>query len=351
VTGVCNKLSCPLANSRYATVREEEGVIYLYVKTIERAHSPARLWEKIELNGAYTKALGQIDEHLVHWPSKQVHIVKQRLTRLHQYLIRMKKILTRTSFKLVHGKNKYHKRELAREERALTAARLDFAIKKELLDRLKNRTYGDLYNLNERVFNQVMDKHGENEVEFVEATPELDAELEAEAQGEDIEDIELNEGEMEEEEDEDEEMEMEDDDGELEMEMENEGEGQELEMEDMDDSESDLDEIEIDEDGNEVKKGKGKGTGTENGKENDGRRRKGGEKTQEILKKDIKALRMKLLKKLQDGKLTKSKNTLDNKRKPESSSTFKSIKKRPRATVEIEYEPEMAASRSTHSNW
>lgn len=46
LTGTCSKFTCPLANGRYATVLEENGILYLHVKTIERAHTPANLWEK-----------------------------------------------------------------------------------------------------------------------------------------------------------------------------------------------------------------------------------------------------------------------------------------------------------------
>jgi len=189
VTGSCDRRSCPLANSRYATVREENGVIYLYMKTIERAHSPKNLWEKIELQHTYTGALGQIDEHLMHWPTNQVHRVKQRLTRLHQYLIRMKKLLAKPSVKVSQVKKKYLARENAREHKALVAARLDVAIKKELLTRLKNKTYGDLYSVRENVFNEVLDQEGEDEVtfEFV-ADEDLDEELEKESEDNDIED-------------------------------------------------------------------------------------------------------------------------------------------------------------------
>ena len=36
------------------------GVLYLYVKTIERAHTPAKMWEKIPLSKIYSKALEQV---------------------------------------------------------------------------------------------------------------------------------------------------------------------------------------------------------------------------------------------------------------------------------------------------
>lgn len=39
----------------------------MYMKTIERAHLPAQLWEKIKLPRNYAQALKVIDEQLEFW--------------------------------------------------------------------------------------------------------------------------------------------------------------------------------------------------------------------------------------------------------------------------------------------
>lgn len=55
LTGICSKPACPLANSNYATVREKKGKLYLYIKTVERASTPAKWWEEIRLDDNYEK--------------------------------------------------------------------------------------------------------------------------------------------------------------------------------------------------------------------------------------------------------------------------------------------------------
>lgn len=92
VTGLCIKSACPLANSRYATIREEEGLCYLYIKTIERAHTPKKLWQKIKLPRNYAQALAIVSEQLEYFPKYLVHRNKQRLTKIHQMIIRMRKL-------------------------------------------------------------------------------------------------------------------------------------------------------------------------------------------------------------------------------------------------------------------
>lgn len=53
------------------------------------------------LKGQYAQALAQIDEHLQHWPKFLVHKNKQRLTKITQYMIRMRRLATSTQPKLV----------------------------------------------------------------------------------------------------------------------------------------------------------------------------------------------------------------------------------------------------------
>lgn len=182
VTGLCNRTSCPLANSKYATLREEDGRISLYIKTVERAHSPKNMWEKIYLSRNYSKALAQIDEHLQFFPKILIHRNKQRLTKIHQYLIRMRKIELKVrsgrKAKLVGIHRKVEQREERRERKALVAAKIETVLEKELTERLAKGAYGDIYNFPESPYQKALETVEDKEAD-TEALSEDEEEMES----------------------------------------------------------------------------------------------------------------------------------------------------------------------------
>jgi len=145
--------------------------MYLYMKTIERAHMPSKLWERVRLSSNYAKALEQVDSRLIYWPKFLIHKCKQRLTRLTQVAIRMKKLAReeeRLGEKIVPKlAPKIRRREETRERKAESAAKVERAIERELIERLRSGAYGDRpLNVEEGIWKKVLrglERSGEGE--------------------------------------------------------------------------------------------------------------------------------------------------------------------------------------------
>ncbi|PNS14423.1 hypothetical protein CAC42_3709 [Sphaceloma murrayae] len=171
VSGLCNRQSCPLAQPRYATIRPDpdNDRLYLYIKEPERQHLPRQWWQRVKLSNNYAKALEQIDSQLIYWPTWMVHKCKQRLTRLTQVRVRSAK-LAREDERLGEAvvarlAPKVRRREETRERKAQAAAKIERAIERELIERLKSGAYGDRpLNVDQNVWRRVMtrmEKEGE----------------------------------------------------------------------------------------------------------------------------------------------------------------------------------------------
>ena len=136
----------------------------------------------MQLPANYEKALAVIDEKLLYWPNEKffVHKCKQRLTRLTQVAIRERRIAKeeeRIGEKLVPRlPSKVKRREETRERKAESAAKVERAIERELIERLRSGAYGDRpLNVEEGVWRKVLkglERAEKGETEFEEEEEE-----------------------------------------------------------------------------------------------------------------------------------------------------------------------------------
>lgn len=173
VTGLCNRQSCPLANSQYATVREHNGRLYLCKKVVERAHLPSKMWEKILLSQNVEEAKAQIEKHLEYWSNFMIGKCQMRVERIVEVQKRMRKLENSPNQPiLLPKKSKKVKRDRNRENRALEVSRLETVIEKELVDRLQQGVYGEIYNFNQRAFEGLIKEQGGQAQELEEESEE-----------------------------------------------------------------------------------------------------------------------------------------------------------------------------------
>ncbi|KAH9386633.1 protein MAK16 [Nematocida major] len=143
VSGMCSRATCPLANSKYATIREIKGKLYLLMKEPERRHRPRSLYEKVELPEDYDKALEMVSQELESWDRMLVHKCKQRLTKLSDYLERKALLDKMGRPEYLYRRRKAEKQDRAREAKAAKLAKVESSIEKEVLERYKLGVYGN----------------------------------------------------------------------------------------------------------------------------------------------------------------------------------------------------------------
>lgn len=143
VVGICSEFNCPLANTKYATVRSIDEKLYLFIKEPERVHSPARMYERILLSEDYHEALKEIENNLEFWDEELIHKCKQRLTKLTEYHERIQEAKEKGMTKLMPRATKMNRREKMRALRALNTLNFEQEIGEELMLRLEAGIYGE----------------------------------------------------------------------------------------------------------------------------------------------------------------------------------------------------------------
>ncbi|KAM7539696.1 hypothetical protein Aperf_G00000033311 [Anoplocephala perfoliata] len=179
VTGLCNRHSCPLSNSQYATIKERDGIVYLYVRVAERVPYPSKQWERIKLKKNEEQAIEQINEHLRYWDRWIRTRVKLRYIRTRDYLKRMRRLALSRQKKIETVNKKSERRELRREEKALRVAKLSRTVENELLERLRAATSSkEIYNIDQSAFEKALETEElEEPVEEDEEEEEVDEEI------------------------------------------------------------------------------------------------------------------------------------------------------------------------------
>jgi len=143
VTGLCNEFSCPLANSKYATVRSVNEEMYLFIKEPERCRTPATMYEKIKLSGDYKEALLEIERNLEFWDPEVIHKCKQRMTKLTEYHERLEYVKEHGQKEYMVRKTKMNRREKMRALKGLNTLNFEKNIGEELMMRLEAGIYGE----------------------------------------------------------------------------------------------------------------------------------------------------------------------------------------------------------------
>ncbi|SOV75288.1 nucleolar preribosomal assembly protein, putative [Plasmodium reichenowi] len=254
VTGLCTKSNCPLSNSVYSTIILDKGEIYLYMKSVERAHLPSALWSRVLLSLNKKEAFNVIYKELKFTQNiKHIKKCMKRYVRIKEILKRSRKLILQKQVKIMPIKKKTERRDKTREKKALKAANLLNNVEKELLNRLNTGIYGSLYKFltpkkkmknKDSELTKIFDVMGENKDEMKkkgkkgkDENVNYETMSQEGAGGEDDEDEDID---MD---DEDEDVDMDDDDEDVDMDDEDE----DVDMDD-DDEDVDMDDVDDDDD-------------------------------------------------------------------------------------------------------